>query len=161
MDEIIDQYMKNARDISADVSHTIACDVLIVGSGPSGLTAAVHAKELGLEPAIIEVNEKLGGNGEHTEGVFAINSVFQKEQGIHITLQEIIEVESKTFNYHIDTLKWKDLVNHSGDNISWLLDHGVGFSGVVDECKGNAKIRPYHGFIAESPMGAADGNLLI
>lgn len=161
MDEIIDKYNKNERDIAADVRNTIACDVLIVGSGPSGLTAAVQAKEFGLEPVIIEVNEKLGGNGEHTEGIFAINSVFQKEQGINITLREIIEVESKTFNYHIDTLKWKDLVNNSGDNISWLLDHGVGFSGIVDECKGNAKIRPYHWFYRRESDGRGDGKLLV
>ncbi len=157
----IQQYINRELDISADVKRTVSCDVAIVGSGPSGLTAAVQAKELGLDPVIIEVNEKLGGNGEHTEGVFAINSVFQKEQGINITLREIIEAESMTFNYHIDTLKWKDLVNHSGDNISWLLEHGVGFSGIVDECKGNAKIKPYHWFYRRESDGRGDGNLLV
>lgn len=161
MKDIIEQYIRNERDIALDVADTESCDVLVVGSGPSGLTAAVQAKELGLEPIIIEVNEKLGGNGEHTEGVFAINSVYQKEQGISITLREIIEAESKTFNYHIDTLKWKDLVNNSGDNISWLLEHGVGFSGVVDECKGNAKIKPYHWFYRRESDGRGDGNLLV
>lgn len=157
----IQQYINNELDIAADVRKMINCDVVVVGSGPSGLTAAVQAKELGLEPVIIEVNEKLGGNGEHTEGVFAIDSVFQKEQGIHITLREIIEAESRTFNYHIDTLKWRDLVLNSGDNISWLLEHGVGFSGVVDECKGNAKIKPYHWFYRRESDGRGDGNLLV
>lgn len=161
MNEIIEKYIEKERDIADDAVRTICCDVLVVGSGPSGLTAAVQARELGLETVIIEVNEKLGGNGEHTEGVFAIGSVFQKKLGINITLREIIEAESKTFNYHIDTLKWKDLISNSSDNIDWLLKHGVGFSGIVDECKGNAKIKPFHWFYRRESDGRGDGNLLV
>lgn len=158
---IIEEYIKNERDIELDVKKETSCDLVVIGSGPAGLSAAVQAKELGLNVIIVEVNDKFGGNGEHTEGVFAINSVFQKEQNINITLREIIEAESKTFNYHIDTLKWKDLVENSGENISWLLEHGVGFSGVVDECKGNAKIKPYHWFYRRESDGRGDGNLLV
>ena len=137
------------------------CHVVVVGSGPSGLTAAVQAAELGMQVILIECNDTLGGNGPHTEGVFAINSSFQQEQGIHITLREIITNECETFNYHIDALRWKDLIQNSADNIEWLKKHGVGFSGVVDECKGNAKIRPFHWFRIRESDKRGDGNLLV
>ena len=37
-------------------------DVVIVGSGSTGLTAAIQAHELGLKPVVLEKMEKFGGN---------------------------------------------------------------------------------------------------
>ena len=67
---IIEEYIKNERDIELDVKKETSCDLVVIGSGPAGLSAAVQAKELGLNVIIVEVNDKFGGNGEHTEGVF-------------------------------------------------------------------------------------------
>ena len=36
-------------------------DVLVVGGGPAGLSAAIKAKKLGLSPLLIENREMLGG----------------------------------------------------------------------------------------------------
>jgi len=161
MNTIIEKYLNNEFNITDCEKQSYECDVLVVGSGPSGLCAAVQAVELGLKVTMIECNKVLGGNGPNTEGVFAINSKFQQEQGIHITLREIIESECKTFNYHIDTLRWKDVIQNSADNIAWLADHQVGFSGVVDECKGNAKIKPFHWLKRRASDGRGDGYLLV
>lgn len=161
MNPILEQYKNHELDIRLAEKQCLTCDVLVVGSGPSGLCAAVQAAELGLKVSIIECNDVLGGNGPNTEGVFAINSSFQREQGIHITLREIIESECQTFNYHIDTLRWKDIIQNSADNISWLAAHNVGFSGVVDDCKGNAKIKPFHWFRRRSSDGRGDGYLFV
>jgi len=142
-------------------TNSVTCELLIVGSGPSGLSAAVQAAELGLKTVLIEVNNFLGGNGPHTEGVFAVDSKFQKEQNIKITLREIIESECVTFNYHINSLCWKDLIENSAENIDWLISHGVGFSGIVDECKGVASIKPFHWFERRSSDGRGNGYLLV
>ena len=37
-------------------------DLIIVGSGGAGLTAAVQASELGLQVVVLEKNAKVGGN---------------------------------------------------------------------------------------------------
>ena len=37
-------------------------DVVIIGSGSSGLTSALQAYELGIKPAILEKMPSLGGN---------------------------------------------------------------------------------------------------
>ena len=36
-------------------------DVVVIGSGPGGYVAAIHAGQAGLKTAIIEKNESLGG----------------------------------------------------------------------------------------------------
>ena len=38
-------------------------DLIIIGAGPAGYTGAVRASQLGLNTAIVELEEKLGGTG--------------------------------------------------------------------------------------------------
>lgn len=149
-------------DYAYKVCENLTCDVLVVGGGPSGLTAAVQAAELGLKTIIIEGTPAFGGNGPNTEGVFGVDSDMQKAQGLTIDMCQIIDSECKAFNYNIDPLKWKDLIDNSGDNINWLQAHGVGFSGIIDECKGYARgMKPFHWFRKRESDGRGDGNLLV
>lgn len=46
-----------------------ACDVLIVGSGGGAITAALVARDAGLEPLIIEKQAKVGGSTGYSGGV--------------------------------------------------------------------------------------------
>lgn len=133
-------------DYAANVTETIDCDVLVMGSGSSGISATVQAAELGLNTVCIEINGFVGGNGVGTEGMFAVDSFMQKKQGIHVTFKEIIAKELDIFNYRIDALLWKDMVNNSADNLQWLVDNGVKFSGVVDNYYGAGKVPAFHWF---------------
>lgn len=142
------------------VTETVDCDVVVVGAGPSGTTACMQATELGLRTVLLEVTDRIGGNGTETEGVFAVNSVMEREKGIDVTLRQVIESECKMFNYHIDALAWQDMVSNSADNIDWLLSHNVGFSGVVDECKGDGEVPVFHWFKRRSRDNRGDGELL-
>lgn len=63
MNPILEQYKNHELDIRLAEKQRLTCDVLVVGSGPSGLSAAVQAAELGLKVSIIECNDVLGGNG--------------------------------------------------------------------------------------------------
>lgn len=145
---------------SLNVSNIIDCEVLVVGGGPSGLAACLQAAELGLHTVLIETNSFFGGNGLETEGIFAVGSDMQRKLGIDITFRQIIESECKLFNYTIDALLWKDMVSASGDNIRWLEEHGVGFSGIVDECKGDGEVLCFHWFRRRLSDGRGDGSLL-
>ena len=153
-------FAENTASYEARTVKKIGCDVLIVGSGPSGLAACVQAAELGLHTVLIEATGSFGGNGHETEGVFAIGSDMQAKLGIDITLRQIVESECKLFNYTIDALLWRDLVEASADNIRWLLKHGVGFSGIVDDCKGDGEMSCFHWFHKRSSDGRGDGSLL-
>ncbi len=140
---------ENEAGETLNVSETISTDIVVVGSGSSGICATVQAAELGADVILLESNSVLGGNGALTEGMFAIGSSLQKETGVgtDITFKEVITTEQEFFNYRVNALFWKDLVENSADNLDWLIKNGVKFSGVVDNYYGLGKIPVFHWFL--------------
>jgi len=57
-------------------------DVVVVGSGVSGLAAALEAVRGGARAAVFEKQPSLGGTSNFFEGVFAVGSAMQKEKYI-------------------------------------------------------------------------------
>jgi succinate dehydrogenase/fumarate reductase flavoprotein subunit len=112
---------------SYNVSETKSADIVVVGSGASGICATVQAAELGAQVILLESNSVLGGNGILTEGMLAIGSSLQKASGVgtDITFREVIATEQEFFNYRVNALFWKDLVENSADNLEWLIKNGV------------------------------------
>lgn len=126
-----------------DVVETIDCDIVVVGSGASGLAAAVQAAELGANTLCIESQSVAGGNMNGVEGCFGIGSRMQKEQGIEIDPGEVIRMEIEQSQFRCSGPGYVDMVHVSGENIDWLLDNGVTF-GQVDVDKGNILV--FHRF---------------
>ncbi len=114
------------------VAETLDVDVVVVGAGISGLAATVQAAELGLSVLCLEKGKVAGGNGSGTEGVFAIGSKMQLNQGIEISPAEIISAELEESQWRGDGSMWLDMCENSAGNIDWLEENGVLFSGVVD-----------------------------
>lgn len=131
-----------------NISETITADIVVVGVGSSGVCATVQAAQLGAKVVLLEKNSFLGGNGAGTEGMFAIGSRMQQELGVgtEINFRDVIATEGEFFNYRINSLFWKDMVEASADNLNWLIDCGVPFSGVVDNYHGLGKINAFHWF---------------
>jgi len=127
-----------------EVSREVSSDIIVVGAGNSGLTAAVQAAELGASVVLIEVNPTHGIN---TEGMFGVDTRYQKEQNINVSTQEVIAKELVFYNYRVNALFWKDLVKNSAENIDWLEKHGVAFSGKVDNYYHLGHIPVFHWFV--------------
>lgn len=106
-------------------------DVVIIGSGLSGQAAACEAVDQGLKTLVIEQGRTTGGSGNYVEGVFAVESQMQKEQGINLTKEQILHDELEFSHYEADTQIWKDYIAQSAANVDWLVDHGVVFKGVA------------------------------
>lgn len=143
-------------------SEVKSADIVVVGGGMSGLAAAVAASAEGNSVIVLEATAALGGNGLGTEGVFGCGSSLQKSQGIEFTFSEIIAKEAEFFNYRIDTLAWKDMVENSAGNIDWLMDNGV-LIDHVDDYRGMGGFAGFHwwgGFVEDgyiSKDGAKNG----
>jgi len=58
-------------------------DVIIIGGGVAGLTAALHLAERGLKPLILEADERAGGRLSGREEIIINEWRFPNEHGVH------------------------------------------------------------------------------
>lgn len=118
---------------SYDVAETQEYDIIIVGTGPSGMCAAMEAADQGAKVAVVEKQDHIGGMAFGTEGAFGLNSGMQKDAGVTCpTVGECVTEELVYTNYRADADFWHDTFEHSGENIDWLGEHGVEFDRVAN-----------------------------
>ena len=134
------------EDFSQNVTETAQADVVVVGSGVSGMAAAVQAAELGLKVIVIESAAIRGAVIRSTEGLCGVNSAMQQEQGVEISIPEMIKAESSATAYRMNGLFWKEMFERSGETIQWLADNGVSFTGEIDNYNGAGSFPTFHWF---------------
>lgn len=128
------------------IAETIDTDIVVCGLGMSGLAAAVQAANNGDNVVGIEATSVTGGNGIGVEGIFGVNSKMQKEAGIDIKPVEIVSTEMGEAQMATDGALWRNLVQNSADNIDWLEEQGVEFSGNIDNYLGSCIVDCFHWF---------------
>lgn len=119
------------------VAEEASADIVVVGTGMAGSAAMVSAAEQGASVIALEVNDSAtASNGSYTDGVFEIGTDGQRDAaeryGVQIDPGVIISAEENFFNYRVNGLLWKDIMDHDADNLSWLEGHGVKFADTVD-----------------------------
>lgn len=123
---------------------TYEADLVIVGSGTSGLAAAVQAGYEGANTIVIEKRSTYGGNASAVEALFAVGDRLAAEQNVEYTVADVVHRELEYSNYRTSGNLWSDLVENSEENYYWLVDQGVKFSGIVG--KGSGLIPVAHVF---------------
>ena len=115
----------------AEMTETVDADVVVIGTGVSGLTAAICAAEGG---ARVTVLEKLDGLKKvYAHSITAIGTSFQKELGEDWTPEELVAF----WNQYPDSDSFMDeeaqlfAAEHSAESIDWLIEHGVDIVGVT------------------------------
>jgi fumarate reductase flavoprotein subunit len=106
---------------------TIDADIVILGSGMGGMSAAVTAAEEGARVVVLEKQAALGGGTNFAEGVFGMGSELQKEAGVTGDLNDLLEIELSYQRYLVDYTLWKFVAEGAEENLVWLMDHGVEF----------------------------------
>ena len=101
-------------------------DVVIIGSGGTGLSAAIQANELGMKVAVLEKEEELGGNTYRaSSGMNAAETNVQLHHGV---IDNVADFYHETYKDG-GRLNDKDMlgyfVYHTAPAIDWLADHDI------------------------------------
>jgi len=104
-------------------------DVAVIGAGPSGLSAALRAAELGMKVCLFEKTNKTGGARNGGMGPFGAGTHIQEKYGIkNCTTKD-------AFDYFMDFNHWKinariasEYVNNTAYTVKWLEEQGLSYS---------------------------------
>lgn len=116
---------------------SITTDVLIIGGGGSGLTAAISAATSGASVTVLEKCDKLGGSTGMSVGSFtAANTAYQYRAGVNDSIELFIE-DMKTANGADEARENVELrrvlAENAGTTLEWLSSIGVQFLGPTPE----------------------------
>lgn len=103
-------------------------DVIVIGAGGAGLSAAITAAEAGASVMLVEADSVLGGATRFSTGVvYAAGTSTQREAGIHDNATEMYNF-LMTFNQHdVSPALMRYYSDHSADAVEWLKSLGVAF----------------------------------
>lgn len=101
-------------------------DLIVIGSGAAGMTAAIQAQELGLKAAIIEKLASLGGNSNRAStGMNATETVTQLSHQVIDDQASFYEDIWQGGGKTNDKELLKYFVTHSESAINWLEKHDI------------------------------------
>ncbi|TDL50352.1 flavocytochrome c [Paenibacillus dendritiformis] len=107
-------------------------DIIIVGAGGAGMSAALEAKEKGMNPVIFEKMPIAGGNTmKSSSGMNASQTKFQKEQGIEDNNDLFYEETLKGGHGTNDKEMLRFFVDNSASAIEWLDSIGIRLNNIT------------------------------
>ena len=116
-------------------------DVVAIGSGVSGLAAALTAAEGGASVTVFEKQRSFGGSSNFFQGIFAVESEMQRERYITYSRDDAFRSIMEFSHWRANPRLVRAFVDESASTISWLQKHGVKFTGAEAF---NPAARTYH-----------------
>ena len=128
-----------------DIAWDEACEVLVIGSGYSGLAAAYEAAAAGTNVKIVEKLAITGGNSLVADGDFAVcMSDGQKAAGIEDSVEAYVYDMQVAGLFLNDAEKCRVIAEKSNETWEWTRDV-LGTEWQIDEATGEAQPIPYGG----------------
>ena len=106
----------------------LSADIVVIGSGVTGLAAALTAAEGGAKVILFEKQRFVGGTSNFFEGTFAVESVLQRKNYITYSRDDAFKAIMEYSHWRANPRLVRAFVDESAETISWLMHHGVEFS---------------------------------
>jgi fumarate reductase flavoprotein subunit len=106
-------------------------DIVVIGSGVSGLAAAIEAAIGGARVVVFEKQPSLGGTSNFFSGIFAVESDMQKEQYIAYNRDQAFKNFMEYNHWRANPALVRNLINRSANTIAWLQSFGLEFPQVT------------------------------
>jgi glycine/D-amino acid oxidase-like deaminating enzyme len=107
-------------------------DVIVIGSGVAGLSAALTAAEGGAKVIVFEKRCALGGSSSFFHGIFAAESHMQRARFITLSRDEAFKAVMEYSHWRADPRLVRAVVDESAATITWLEKQGVQFIDVIN-----------------------------
>ncbi len=102
-------------------------DVVVIGSGVTGMAAAITAAEGGAKVIVFEKQRSLGGTSNFFSGLFAVESERQRINYIMYSRDEAFKNIMEYSHWRANPRLVRAIVDESAQTIAWLLQEGVEF----------------------------------
>ncbi|MCH1939781.1 FAD-dependent oxidoreductase [Holdemania massiliensis] len=128
------EQLKKAVDqtAKAKTEESRSTDVVVVGSGITGMSAALSAKEAGADVVVIEKQAVTGGTTAIAGGyLISIDSKLYDETDFDDSLDTFRKYWDERMSYsgqksgYPDETRWEEIVAKTGDTVDWLQEKGV------------------------------------
>jgi fumarate reductase flavoprotein subunit len=150
---------KSRRAAQADMT----ADVVIIGGGSAGLSAALTAAQGGASVVVLEKTDRVGGAGNYAEGVFGVETEMQRARWMNVTREQVFLDEMNDTRWESNVALVRRFQGQSAATIDWLIAQGVAFDGPtkndwtnaptwhVITGHGKAMIKTLHAKLADYP----------
>lgn len=130
-----DKQTASAATSGSDTKWDEECDVLVVGSGYTGLAAALEAKNAGADVKVIEKTARVGGNSALAAGDFAVcNSSVQKREGVQDSVEQYVD-DMMVAGLHLNDKEKCRVVDMDLQVIPGLYAAGEAVGGIHGACR--------------------------
>ena len=142
--------------VEKEANSDTSTDIVVIGGGGAGLSAAIEASNNGVDVILVEKNAILGGNTAYaTGGLNAAETKFQKENGIEDDADLFFEDTMLGGKLKNNALLVNKLTETADETVAWLTKLGVDLSDVGS--LGGASVSRAH----RPTGGAAVGSHLV
>ena len=135
--DLADYEVSEDAEAESEAGETVEmeADVVVVGAGAAGVTAALSAQQNGAKTILLEKAASVGGVSIIAGGPMAIDSRDQEEAGVAgtFTIQEVWHDWMDYNCWLCDGTLFYNLFKDSGETANWLEDNGMMFTYVGNE----------------------------
>lgn len=108
----------------APKTETYNADIVVVGGGTSGSSAAAQATDLGAKVILVEKSARIGGSGALSTGPHSINSEFQTNLGQNANQQGVYEKFQELVHWSNKGGIFSKFLQKTGSTVDWLASKG-------------------------------------